>query len=59
MLYVYVLQVSLRYHIHLFKTWKETNQRVRLQIPTPPRTQAEQQALSFFLSKDTTKETVV
>ncbi|XP_012672680.2 E3 ubiquitin-protein ligase MARCHF3 [Clupea harengus] len=58
-IYLFWTVVSLRYHIHLFKTWKETNQRVRLQIPTPPRTQAKQQALSFFLSKDTTKETVV
>ncbi|KAG5270361.1 hypothetical protein AALO_G00191780 [Alosa alosa] len=58
-IYLFWTVVSLRYHIHLFRTWKETNQRVRLQIPMPPQTQAKQQSLSFFLSKDTSKETVV
>ncbi|KAL2088972.1 hypothetical protein ACEWY4_015871 [Coilia grayii] len=59
-IYLFWTVVSLRYHIHLFRTWKETNQRVRLQMPLPPRTEAKQQALSFFfLSKDYSKETVV
>ncbi|CAB1339076.1 unnamed protein product [Coregonus sp. 'balchen'] len=41
-------------------TWKQTDQRVRLQIPRPARTMHTHHTLNLsFLSKDTRKETVV
>ncbi|KAL4613292.1 E3 ubiquitin-protein ligase MARCH3-like [Arapaima gigas] len=32
-IYFFWTTVSLRYHVHLFETWRKTNQRVRLQSP--------------------------
>ncbi|CDQ93744.1 unnamed protein product [Oncorhynchus mykiss] len=59
-IYCFWTVVSLRYHIHLFRTWKQTDQRVRLQIPRPARTMHTHHTLNLsFLSKDTRKETVV
>ncbi|KAM6980595.1 E3 ubiquitin-protein ligase MARCHF3 [Aplochiton taeniatus] len=59
-IYFFWTVVSLRYHLHLFQTWKQTNQRVKLQIPRPVRTKYSHQTLLLsFLSKDTSKETVV
>lgn len=56
----FVSQVSVRYHIHLFKTWKKTDQQVRLQIPLPSHTAHNQQTLSInTLGKATNKETMV
>eukprot|EP00063_Salmo_salar_P008350 XP_013983185.1 PREDICTED: E3 ubiquitin-protein ligase MARCH3-like isoform X2 [Salmo salar] len=59
-IYCFWTVVSLRYHIHLFRTWKQTDQRVRLQIPRPAQTMHTHHTLNLsFLSKDTRKETVV
>ncbi|XP_036400345.1 E3 ubiquitin-protein ligase MARCHF3 [Megalops cyprinoides] len=59
-IYLFWTIVSLRYHIHLFETWKSTNQRVRLQIPRPALLPCRQRAFPpHFLNKDTSKETVV
>ncbi|XP_031148603.1 E3 ubiquitin-protein ligase MARCH3-like isoform X1 [Sander lucioperca] len=59
-IYVFWTMVSVRYHMHLFQTWKKTDQRVRLQIPLPPHTTLTQQTLSInLLSKAPNKETMV
>ncbi|XP_039982352.1 E3 ubiquitin-protein ligase MARCHF3 [Xiphias gladius] len=59
-IYVFWTVVSVRYQMHLFKTWKKTNQRVRLQIPLSGDTTHNQQTLSInTLSKSTNKETMV
>ncbi|XP_010875440.1 E3 ubiquitin-protein ligase MARCH3 isoform X2 [Esox lucius] len=59
-IYCFWTLVSLRYHIHLFRTWKRTDQRVRLQMARPPPTPHTYHTLKHsFLSKDTNKETVV
>ncbi|XP_010752511.2 E3 ubiquitin-protein ligase MARCH3 [Larimichthys crocea] len=59
-IYVFWTVVSVRYHMQLFKTWKRTDQRVRLQIPSPSHTTHNQQALSInTLCKATNKETMV
>ncbi|TKS69434.1 E3 ubiquitin-protein ligase MARCH3 [Collichthys lucidus] len=59
-IYVFWTMVSVRYHMQLFKTWKRTDQRVRLQIPSPSHTTHNQQALSInTLCKATNKETMV
>lgn len=59
-IYLFWTVVSLRYHIHLFRSWRETNPRVRLQIPRPERTPQRQQKLALhYLFKDNSKETVV
>ncbi|XP_070690685.1 E3 ubiquitin-protein ligase MARCHF3 [Pempheris klunzingeri] len=59
-IYVFWTMVSVRYHMHLFKTWKKTDQRVRLQIPLPAHATHNQQTLSINpLSKATNKETMV
>ncbi|XP_056135312.1 E3 ubiquitin-protein ligase MARCHF3 [Lampris incognitus] len=59
-IYAFWTVVSLRYHIHLFLTWKQTDQRVRLQMPLPACTTHSHQAFSLnFLSKGTNKETMV
>lgn len=54
-------QVSLRYHLHLFRTWRETGQRVRLQMPRSDQATHSHQTLSLlsFLHKETSKETMV
>ncbi|KAJ8398296.1 hypothetical protein AAFF_G00428660 [Aldrovandia affinis] len=59
-IYLFWTIVSLRYHVHLFDTWKRTNQRVRLLIPRPALLPHCQRALPpHFSKKDTSKETVV
>ncbi|KAM7423509.1 hypothetical protein PAMA_000049 [Pampus argenteus] len=59
-IYVFWTMVSVRYHMHLFKTWKKTDQRVRLQIPLSGHTTHNQQSLSInALCKATNKETMV
>ncbi|KAG9266548.1 E3 ubiquitin-protein ligase MARCHF3 [Astyanax mexicanus] len=59
-IYLFWTVVSLRYHVHLFKSWRETNPRVRLQTPRPAQTPQRQQNLALhFLFKDKGKETVV
>ncbi|KAI3377179.1 hypothetical protein L3Q82_009095, partial [Scortum barcoo] len=59
-IYVFWTVVSVRYHVHLFKTWKKTDQTVRLQIPSPGHTTHNQHTLSInSLSKTTNKETMV
>uniref|UniRef100_A0A8D3B2H9 RING-CH-type domain-containing protein n=1 Tax=Scophthalmus maximus TaxID=52904 RepID=A0A8D3B2H9_SCOMX len=46
-IYVFWTMVSVRYHMHLFKTWKKTDQRVRLQIPLSDHITHNQQTLSI------------
>ncbi|KAM3876869.1 E3 ubiquitin-protein ligase MARCHF3 [Diretmus argenteus] len=59
-IYFFWTVVSVRYHLHLFRTWTQTDQRVRLQIPLPEHTVPNHQTLSInVLSKATDKETVV
>lgn len=59
-IYLFWTMVSLRYHVQLFRTWKQTDQRVRLQVPRSARTSQRHHILSLsFRSKDTSKETVV
>ncbi|CAJ1048656.1 E3 ubiquitin-protein ligase MARCHF3 [Xyrichtys novacula] len=59
-IYVFWTVVSLRYHMHLFMTWKTTDQRVRLQVPLPTKTTQNQQTLPInALNKATNKETMV
>ncbi|XP_071329061.1 E3 ubiquitin-protein ligase MARCHF3 [Trachinotus anak] len=59
-IYAFWTVVSVRYHMHLLKTWKKTNQRVRLQIPFSGHTTHNQQTLSINTpSKATNKETMV
>ncbi|KAM9366652.1 E3 ubiquitin-protein ligase MARCHF3 [Symphorus nematophorus] len=59
-IYVFWTVVSVRYHMHLFKTWKKTDQRVRLQIPSPSNTTHTQQTWSInTLIKASNKETMV
>ncbi|XP_070823107.1 E3 ubiquitin-protein ligase MARCHF3 [Chaetodon trifascialis] len=59
-IYIFWTVVSVRYHIHLFKMWRKTNQRVRLQLPVPSHATHNQQTLSMnTLSKATNKETMV
>lgn len=56
----FLLQVSLRYHVQLFRTWNTTNPSVRLQIPRPVKTQQKQKHLTMhFLCKNNKKETMV
>nr|XP_046254209.1 E3 ubiquitin-protein ligase MARCHF3 [Scatophagus argus] len=59
-IYIFWTVVSVRYHMHLFKTWKKSDQRVRLQIPLPSHATRTQQTPSInTLGKDTKKETMV
>lgn len=59
-IFFFKLQVSLRYHIHLFRTWNETNPSVRLQIPRPVKKhQRPKQLMMHFLCKYKSKETMV
>ncbi|MBN3296377.1 MARH3 ligase, partial [Amia calva] len=59
-IYLFWTTVSLRYHVHLFKKWKKTNQKVRLQIPRPAVLPCTPQTLPLEnSSKDKNKETVV
>ncbi|XP_040895731.1 E3 ubiquitin-protein ligase MARCHF3 [Toxotes jaculatrix] len=59
-IYMFWTVVSVCYHMHLFKTWKKTNQRVRLQIPPSGHITHNQQTLSIdTLTKATNKETMV
>ncbi|CAL8350658.1 unnamed protein product [Merluccius merluccius] len=59
-IYVFWTMVSVRYHVHLFQTWKQTDQRVRLQIPPQSGAKHRHIALNVGLfSKDTGKETMV
>uniref|UniRef100_A0A672YFM5 RING-CH-type domain-containing protein n=1 Tax=Sphaeramia orbicularis TaxID=375764 RepID=A0A672YFM5_9TELE len=52
--------VSLRYHQHLFNTWKTTDQKVRLQMPLPAHSTSNQHTVSInALGKEANKETVV
>lgn len=54
-----VPQVSVRYHIHLFNTWKKTDQQVRLQIPLLSHITPNQQTLSINTLGKASKETMV
>uniref|UniRef100_A0A3B3Q3B6 Uncharacterized protein n=1 Tax=Paramormyrops kingsleyae TaxID=1676925 RepID=A0A3B3Q3B6_9TELE len=59
-IYLFWTTVSLRYHVHLFEMWRQTNQQVRLQIPQPeglPCGRLEPPPRPS--SKDPSKETVV
>ncbi|TRY92703.1 hypothetical protein DNTS_032933 [Danionella cerebrum] len=59
-IYLFWTVVSLRYHIHLFRTWNETNPSVRLQIPNQVKTQQRPKHLTIhFLCKYKSKETMV
>ncbi|KAM4602946.1 E3 ubiquitin-protein ligase MARCHF3 [Polymixia lowei] len=59
-IYIFWTVVSLRYHVHLFRTWKHTDQRVKLRIPSPPHTTHNHKVLNLsFLNKSTNKETMV
>ncbi|XP_029354364.1 E3 ubiquitin-protein ligase MARCHF3 [Echeneis naucrates] len=59
-IYIFWTVVSVRYHIHLFRTWKKTDQRVRMQIPLCGNiTQNQQNLFINTISKDTNKETMV
>ncbi|NP_001074165.1 uncharacterized protein LOC791214 [Danio rerio] len=59
-IYLFWTVVSLRYHIHLFRTWNATNPSVRLQIPRPAKAQQRPKHLTMhFLCKYKKKETVV
>ncbi|XP_059928210.1 E3 ubiquitin-protein ligase MARCHF3 [Gadus macrocephalus] len=59
-IYIFWTMVSVRYHIHLFQTWKLTDQRVRLQIPPPSGSKHSHMAvIACPFSKDTSKETMV
>ncbi|KAL7405441.1 hypothetical protein ABVT39_000745 [Epinephelus coioides] len=59
-IYVFWTVVSVRYHMHLFRTWKKTDQRVRLQIPSPPHATSNQHVLCInTFGKATNKETMV
>ncbi|XP_047437633.1 E3 ubiquitin-protein ligase MARCHF3 [Mugil cephalus] len=59
-IYVFWTVVSVRYHVHLYKMWKKTDQKVRLQLPQPGQTTLNQQILSkCTLGKATNKESVV
>ncbi|XP_060902087.1 E3 ubiquitin-protein ligase MARCHF3 [Labrus mixtus] len=59
-IYVFWTVVSVRYHMHLFKTWKKTDQRVRLQVPLQAHNTLNQQTLSVNIpGKAPNKETMV
>ncbi|XP_056599230.1 E3 ubiquitin-protein ligase MARCHF3 [Triplophysa dalaica] len=59
-IYLFWTIVSLRYHIHLFRTWNATNPSVRLQIPCPGKTPQRQTHFAMhILCKNKKKETVV
>ncbi|CAN9506847.1 unnamed protein product [Ophioblennius macclurei] len=59
-IYIFWTVVSVRYHMHLFRTWKKTDQKVRLQIPPSPQTsQHRHHILSINPFKAPNKETVV
>ncbi|XP_029949716.1 E3 ubiquitin-protein ligase MARCHF3 [Salarias fasciatus] len=59
-IYVFWTVVSVRYHVHLFRTWKKTDQRVRLQIPpSAPTSRHNPRSLSLNPFKAPNKETVV
>ncbi|XP_028258111.1 E3 ubiquitin-protein ligase MARCHF3 [Parambassis ranga] len=59
-IYIFWTVVSVRYYMHLFKTWKMTDQRVRLQIPLSAQSTHNQQSVSInTLTKATNKETMV
>lgn len=61
-IYVFWSIVSVRYHLHLFRTWRTTDQRVRLKIPSSCRSEPEpnQRTVSHQNSeKITNKETIV
>lgn len=57
---MFVSQVSVRYHLHLFKTWRTTDQKVRLQVSLPGQvTHSQQTPPTNSLFKGTNKETMV
>ncbi|XP_041648958.1 E3 ubiquitin-protein ligase MARCHF3 [Cheilinus undulatus] len=59
-IYIFWTVVSVRYHMHLFKMWKMTDQRVRLQVPLQAHTTSNSQAMHITThSKATNKETMV
>ncbi|XP_040021477.2 E3 ubiquitin-protein ligase MARCHF3 [Gasterosteus aculeatus] len=59
-IYVFWTLVSVRYHMNLFQTWKTTNKRVRLQIPSLAHSRPSQQSRSInTFCKGTNKETMV
>ncbi|XP_048886942.1 E3 ubiquitin-protein ligase MARCHF3 [Brienomyrus brachyistius] len=59
-IYLFWTTVSLRYHVHLFEMWRQTNQRVRLQIPRPEGLPCGRlEPLPCPPSKDPSKKTVV
>ncbi|KAF7645043.1 hypothetical protein LDENG_00211150 [Lucifuga dentata] len=58
-IYVFWTVVSLRYHMHVFKTWKTTDQRVRVQLPVSEHTAGKQTLSIKVLGKASSKETMV
>lgn len=61
-IYVFWSIVSVRYHLHLFRTWRTTDQRVRLKIPSSCCSEPEpnQQTVSLENAEKTkNKETIV
>ncbi|KAK2853384.1 hypothetical protein Q5P01_006045 [Channa striata] len=57
-IYIFWTVVSVRYHMHLFRMWKKTDQRVRLQVPG--HSAPNQESLSINVPvKTTNKETMV
>ncbi|XP_051557457.1 E3 ubiquitin-protein ligase MARCHF3 [Myxocyprinus asiaticus] len=59
-IYFFWTVVSIRYHIHLIRTWNATNPCVRLQIPCPAKTpKRPKNVVLHFLCKNKKKETVV
>ncbi|KAJ0001582.1 hypothetical protein NQD34_001378 [Periophthalmus magnuspinnatus] len=61
-IYIFWSIVSVRYHLHLYRTWRTTDQRVRLKIPTSTSTDPEpnQQTVPRETEdKTSNKETIV
>uniref|UniRef100_A0A8C6S6A7 RING-CH-type domain-containing protein n=1 Tax=Neogobius melanostomus TaxID=47308 RepID=A0A8C6S6A7_9GOBI len=61
-IYVFWSIVSVRYHLHLLRTWRTTDQRVRLKIPSSRCSEPEPNPQTVFRKnseKNTNKETIV
>lgn len=57
-IYVFWSVVSVRYHLHLLRTWRTTDQRVRLKIPSASNTDHSHQVITINnTGKKTNKET--
>lgn len=58
-IYLFWTLVTLRYHVHLFRTWNTTNPSVRLQIPHPRKTPLKKTYVTVHSLCKNKKETVV